>query len=175
MEWLAVNNHAFSQQFTIFVVSQQVSIYDNHTRYIKRYKIRQFSVHIICNSYGGFLKWGYVTMDGLFQGKSHPEMDDDGDCPHFRKPPYPTMSNHIPIISQIYRIISPYLPRILVELLNAALGVHAFVLTWTRAGKRSCLELPTVYSLDFNHVWELPTLDPTGMLRIKKYEFTDLK
>jgi hypothetical protein len=29
-------------------------------------------------SYGGFLKWGYPNMDGLFHGKSHLSMDDSG-------------------------------------------------------------------------------------------------
>ena len=36
---------------------------------------------------GGFLKWGYPKIDGLFHGKSHLEMDDNWGTPISWKPP----------------------------------------------------------------------------------------
>ena len=32
--------------------------------------------------------WGYLQMDGLFQGNSQSKMDDGWVYPYFRKPPY---------------------------------------------------------------------------------------
>ena len=47
------------------------------------YMINNYYIH------GAFHKWGYPSsLDGLFHGQSHLEMDDDWGYPYFRKPPH---------------------------------------------------------------------------------------